>query len=160
MIREYLNACDARFISWGMRDSWIICVWSWKFRFPEVSPTMTDSKRDAWILLKFVRETGSRSSLCHPPRTLRCKYRNCYWQKIGLSGWKGCVPYGPGADISLPQCLETGLWSLTHESDQRAEISGNIGTTLWQRVQRHCSIDVLLVHAWFSKNRRPYHIRG
>ena len=34
--------------------------------FPEVSPTMTDSKRDAWILLKFVRETGSRSPLCHP----------------------------------------------------------------------------------------------
>ena len=65
VIREYLNACDAWFISWGKRDSWIICVWSWKFRFPEVSPT--DSKRDAWILLKFVRETGSRSPLCHPP---------------------------------------------------------------------------------------------
>ena len=60
VIREYLNACEAWFISWGMRDSWIICVWSWKCRFPEVSPTMTDSKRDAWILLKFVRETGSR----------------------------------------------------------------------------------------------------
>ena len=27
---------------------------------------MTDSKRDAWILLKFVRETGSRPPLCHP----------------------------------------------------------------------------------------------
>ena len=27
---------------------------------------MTDSKRDALILLKFVRETGSRSPLCHP----------------------------------------------------------------------------------------------
>ena len=27
---------------------------------------LTDSKRDAWILLKFVRETGSRSPLCHP----------------------------------------------------------------------------------------------
>ena len=27
---------------------------------------MTDLKRDARILLKFVRETGSRSPLCHP----------------------------------------------------------------------------------------------
>ena len=67
VIREYLNACDAWFISWGMRDSWIICVWSGKFRFPEVSPTMTYSKRDAWILLKFVREKGSPSPLCNPP---------------------------------------------------------------------------------------------
>jgi len=66
VIREYLNACDAWFIPWSTRDSWIIYVWSWKFRFPEVSPTMTDSKRDAWILLIFVRETGSRSPLCHP----------------------------------------------------------------------------------------------
>ena len=40
VIREYLNACDAWFLSWGLRDSWIICVWSWKFRFPEVSPTI------------------------------------------------------------------------------------------------------------------------
>ena len=31
VIREYLNACDAWFISWGMRDSWIFCVWSWNF---------------------------------------------------------------------------------------------------------------------------------
>ena len=33
MIREYLNACDAWFISWGMRDSWIICLWMWKISF-------------------------------------------------------------------------------------------------------------------------------
>lgn len=45
MIREYLNACDAWFISWVMRDSWIICFRSWKFHFPEVFPTITDSKR-------------------------------------------------------------------------------------------------------------------
>lgn len=32
------------FISWGMRDSWIICFRSWKFHFPEVFPTITDSK--------------------------------------------------------------------------------------------------------------------
>ena len=36
VIREYLNACDAWFIAWGMRDSWIICFRSWKSRFPEV----------------------------------------------------------------------------------------------------------------------------
>jgi len=61
-----------------MRDSWIICVLSWKFRFPEVSPTMTDSKRDAWILLKFVRETGSRSPLCHPLRMVTSGKRLAY----------------------------------------------------------------------------------
>ena len=46
VIREYLNACDAWFISWGMRDSWIIYFKSWKFQtFPDVFPTITDSKR-------------------------------------------------------------------------------------------------------------------
>ena len=74
MIREYLNACDAWFISWGIRDSWIICVWSWKFRFPEVSPTMTDSERDAW-------------SLCvkrdHDPPFATLTRKSKFWRYLG-----------------------------------------------------------------------------
>ena len=43
------------------------------------------------------------------------------------SGWKGSVTYGLGADISLPPCLATGIWTLAHpKSDLRAEISGSI----------------------------------
>ena len=47
---------------------------------------------------------------------------------IELSGWKGSVTYGLGADLSLPQCLSvtTGIWTLTQKSDLRAEISGSI----------------------------------
>ena len=47
---------------------------------------------------------------------------------IELSGWKGSVIYGLGADLSLPQCLSvtTGIWTLAHKSDLRAEISGSI----------------------------------
>ena len=50
MIREYLNACDAWFISWGIRDSWIICFRSLKPHFPELFPTITDSKRPEMCL--------------------------------------------------------------------------------------------------------------
>ena len=41
---------------------------------------------------------------------------------------KGSVTYGLGADLSLPQCLSvtTGIWTLTHKSYLRAEISGSI----------------------------------
>ena len=55
-------------------------------------------------------------------------FRNCYKIWIELSGWKGSVTYGLGADLSLPQCLSvtTGIWTLTHKSDLRAEISGSI----------------------------------
>ena len=60
-------------------------------------------------------------------RTVLYKYRNCYYLLIELSGWKGSVTYGLGADISLPHCLATGIWTLAHpKSDLRAEISGSI----------------------------------
>ena len=40
----------------------------------------------------------------------------------------GSVTYGLGADLSLPHCLSvtTGIWTLAHKSDPRAEISGEI----------------------------------
>ena len=38
-----------------------------------------------------------------------CIYRNCYQLYIELSGRKGSVTYGLGADISLPPCLATGI---------------------------------------------------
>ena len=40
----------------------------------------------------------------------------------------GSVTNGLGAALSLPQCLSvtTGIWTLTHKSDLRAEISGSI----------------------------------
>ena len=55
-------------------------------------------------------------------------YGSCYQLWIELSGWKGSVTYGLGADLSLPHCLSvtTGIWTLTHKSDLRAEISGSI----------------------------------
>ena len=59
-------------------------------------------------------------------RTLIYIYRNCNYLGIELSGWKGSVTRGLGADISLPPCLATGIWSLTHKSDLQAEISGSI----------------------------------
>ena len=61
-------------------------------------------------------------------RKLFYKFRNCYKIWNELSGWKGSVTYGLGADLSLPQCLSvtTGIWTLTHKSDLRAEISGSI----------------------------------
>ena len=54
--------------------------------------------------------------------------RNCYTIWFELSGWKGSVTYGPVADLSLPRFLSvtTGIWTLTHKSDLRAEISGSI----------------------------------
>ena len=107
MILEYLNACEAWFISWGMRDSWIICVWSWKFRFPEVSPTMTDSKRDAWILLKFVREMGSRSPLLTPSTWFSGV---TFWRTIG---WHFSI-------------CSLGL----HKNTQQLDLSSALGRTL------------------------------
>ena len=59
-------------------------------------------------------------------RTLIYIYRNCSYLGIELSGWKGSVTRGLGADISLPPCLATGIWTSTHKSDLRAEISGSI----------------------------------
>ena len=59
--------------------------------------------------------------------TLPYIYWSYYHVSIELSGWKGSVSYGLGADISLPHCLATGIWTLAHpKSDLRAEISGSI----------------------------------
>ena len=40
----------------------------------------------------------------------------------------GSVSYGLGADLSLPRCQSaaTGISTLAHKSDPRAEISGEI----------------------------------
>ena len=61
-------------------------------------------------------------------RTLSYIYRNWYYLWIELSGWMGSVSYGLGADLSLPPFLSVtiGIWTLTHKSDLRAEISGSI----------------------------------
>ena len=46
--------------------------------------------------------------------TLLYIYWSYYYVSIELSGWKGSVSYGLGADISLPHCLATGIWTLAH----------------------------------------------
>ena len=50
-------------------------------------------------------------------RTLCNINRNDYKLCVELSGWKGSVTYGLGADLSLPPCLSatTGIWALTHK---------------------------------------------
>ena len=52
---------------------------------------------------------------------------NCYQLFIELSGRKGSVTYGLGADISLPPSLPGDRYlKLGSKSDLRAEISGSI----------------------------------
>ena len=114
-------------------------------------------------------------------------FRNCYKIWNELSGWKGSVTYGLGADLSLSQCLSvtTGIWTLTHKSDLRVEISGSIvwydalaprpevllswysvcacavylGQKLlpysWEEISRHCSL-----HLWsHMTNHRQSQLR-
>ena len=53
MWRVIVNSKETWFTSTWMqvtRDSWIICFWSWKCRFTEVFPTITDSKRSHGLL--------------------------------------------------------------------------------------------------------------
>ena len=69
---------------------------------------------------------------------------NIYWNdsllNIELSRWKGSVTYGLGADISLPQCLATGIWSLAPKATSGPKSRGtSFGTTLWRHVQRYCA---------------------
>ena len=72
-------------------------------------------------------------------------YTSAYIQKllymrIDPSGWKGSVSYGLGADISLPQCLATGIWSLDPKAITGPKSRGtSFGTTLWHHVQRYCA---------------------
>ena len=67
-------------------------------------------------------------------------YRNCWLLQIEPSGWKGSVQYGLGADISLPHCLATGIWTLVPKATSGPKSRGaSFGTTLWRHVQRYCA---------------------
>ena len=67
-------------------------------------------------------------------------YRNDQLLETEASGWKGSVTYGLGADISLPQCLATGIWNLAPKAITGPKSRGtSFGTTLWHRVQRYCA---------------------
>ena len=90
-----------------------------------------------WVsLLERVRNCKICSTIVHTwayhmekiSRRLFYIYRNWYYLRVELSGWMGFVSYGLGADLSLPPCLSVtiGIWTLTHKSDLRAEISGSI----------------------------------
>ena len=72
--------------------------------------------------------------------TLLYIYRNCFILEIDPSGWKGSVPYGLGADISLPPCLATGIWNLVPKATSGPKSRGaSLGTKLWRHVQRYCA---------------------
>ena len=72
--------------------------------------------------------------------TLLYIYRNCLMLVIDSSGWKGYVPYGLGADISLPPCLATGIWNLGPKATSGPKSRGaSFGTKLWRHVQRYCA---------------------
>ena len=88
-------------------------------------PEMSVSAREHAQFSKCRSETHHIEEIT---RTLCYIYRNCFNLWTEMSGWKGSITDGLGADLSLPQCLSvtTGIWSLTHKSDHRAEISGNI----------------------------------
>ena len=67
-------------------------------------------------------------------------YRNDTLLEVVPSGWKGSVTYGLGADISLPHCLATGIWSLVLKATSGSKTRGtSFGTTLWHHVQRYCT---------------------
>ena len=96
-------------------------------------------------------------------RTLCYICRNWYYLRIELSGWKGSVTYGLGADLSLPQCLSatTGIWTLTHKSDLRAEISGSIVRYGALAPRPEVLLSLYLVRACaLSCNWSSYHIPG
>ena len=72
--------------------------------------------------------------------TLLYIYRSCNMLEIDLSGWKGSVPHGLGADISLPPCLATGIWNLVPKATSGPKSRGaSFGTKLWRHVQRYCA---------------------
>ena len=67
-------------------------------------------------------------------------YGSCFMLEIDPSGWKGSVPYGLGADISLPHCLATGIWNLVPKATSGPKSRGaSFGTKLWRHVQRYCA---------------------
>ena len=72
--------------------------------------------------------------------TLLYIYRICSMLDTDPSGWKGSVPYGLGADISLPPCLATGIWNLVPKATSGPKSRGaSLGTKLWRHVQRYCA---------------------
>ena len=67
-------------------------------------------------------------------------YRTRWLLQVELSGWKGSVQYGLGADISLPPCLATGIWILVPKATSVPKSRGtSFGTTLWRHVRRYCA---------------------
>ena len=90
-------------------------------------------------------------------------YRNCFMLEIDPSGWKGSVPYGLGADISLPPCLATGIWNLVPKATSGPKSRGaSLGTKLWRHVQRYCAQFLafmviygnLVLYAFCIRNRK------
>ena len=83
--------------------------------------------------------------------TLLYIYRNCFMLEIDPSGWKGSVPYGLGADISLPLSLPGDRYlKLGSKSDLRAEITGSIVRyeALAPRPEVLRSISCVYDHLW------------
>ena len=70
---------------------------------------------------------------------------------IEPSGRKGSVAYGLGAAISLPHCLETGIWTLVPKATSGPKSLGaSFGTTLWRHVHRYCSYFLLFMQMMCS----------
>ena len=71
--------------------------------------------------------------------TLLYIYRNYFMLDVDPSGWKGSVPYGLGADISLPPCQAAGIWNLVPKATSGPKSRGaSFGTNLWRHVQGYC----------------------
>ena len=78
-------------------------------------------------------------------------YWSCFMLEIDPSGWKGSVPYGLGADISLRHCLATGIWNLVPRATSGPKSRGaSFGTKLWRHVQRYCahSLVFMQIHGY------------
>ena len=93
--------------------------------------------------------------------TLWYKYSNDLMLQIEPSGWKGPVTYGLGADISLPHCLATGIWTLAPKAITGPKSRGtSFGTTLWRHVQRYCAhfrllMQIIIMCSGASLLRKP-----
>ena len=75
-------------------------------------------------------------------------YESCYQSLIEMSGQKGSVTYGLGADMSLPPFLATGISNVAPKVTSGPKSRGaSFGTTLWHHVQKYCCFGILLAHA-------------
>ena len=78
-----------------------------------------------------------------------------------MSGWKGFVTHGLGADISLPPCLATGIWKLAPKASSGPKSRGaSFGATLWHHVQGYCFLGIYFAHAHFPYKWNSYLIGG